>query len=128
MRYGCVCAYLELADLRERLDVDATAGPHETRIALPIPNKGTHAFTVKSADWGAGWSVDGTMLGYHQDEDGMNVQKAAPAGKPDTRQNRNASQRGLGRETTHPAERALRASERKKISVSQSDRWKRPEA
>ena len=119
MRYGCVCAYLELADLRERLDVDATAAPRETRIALPIPDKGTHAFTVKSADWGAGWSVGGTILGYHQD--GMNAQKAAPARKADTRQNRNASQRGLGRETTHPAERALRASERKQ-NFSQSVR------
>ena len=123
MRYGCVCAHLELADLRERLDVDATAAPHETRIALPIRHKGTHAFTVKSADWIAGWSVGGTMLGYHQDEDGMNAQKAAPARKADTRQNRNALQvrRGLGRETTHLAEPALRASERRQ-KFSQSFR------
>ena len=99
MRYGCVCAHLELADLRERLDVDATAGPHETRIALPIP-KGTHAFTVKSTDWVAKWSVGGTILGYHQDEDGMNAQKAAPARKADTSEQESIAKRF--REGSHP--------------------------
>ncbi len=68
-------AYLELPNLRERLDVDAAVPTGQTRAQGPLPKR-TYAFTVKSARGGACQQEFIEAIG-------TNAQKAEPAGKPD---------------------------------------------